>query len=170
MLTFKFSFIFSMSRSKLVWISSTWMFSCFNLSFDCNRTLKLCMAREFTLQFWIFLSHAPTAYLSDSIIFKPTYHPLILREEGLLLEITALKFIVIIIIVIIIIYNGQSFSINSSSVTFALRFFADTDQGSMILDGRQIWTRRVTTKKKANVAFSSWKKNTNAYTENWTFC
>lgn len=57
-LTFKFSFIFSMSRSKLVWISSTWMFSCFNLSFDCNPTLKLCMAREFTLQFWIFLSHA----------------------------------------------------------------------------------------------------------------
>ena len=99
-----------------------------------------------------------------------TYHPLILREEGLLLEITALKFIVIIIIVIIIIYNGQSFSINSSSVTFALRFFADTDQGSMILDGRKIWTRRVTTKKKANVDFSSWKKNTNAYTENWTFC
>ena len=33
-------------------------------------------------------------------------HPLILREEGLLLEITALKFIIIIIIVIIIIYNG----------------------------------------------------------------
>ena len=117
-LTFKFSFIFSMSRSKLVWISSTWMFSCFNLSFDCNRTLKLCMAREFTVQFWIFLSHAPKAYLSDSIIFKQTYHPLILREEGLLLEITALKFIIIIIIVIIIIIcNGQSFSINSSSVT-----------------------------------------------------
>ena len=112
-LTFKFSFIFSMSRSKLVWISSTWMFSCFNLSFDCSRTLKSCMAREVTLQFWIFLSHAPwTAYLSDSIICKPTYHPLILREEGLLLEITALKFIVIIII-----YNGQSFSINSNSVT-----------------------------------------------------
>jgi len=81
-ITFKFSFIFSKSRSKLVWISSTWMFSCFNLSFDCNRTLKLCMAREFTLQFWVFLSHAPTAYLSDSIIFKLTYHPLILREEG----------------------------------------------------------------------------------------
>ena len=64
------------------------------------------MAREFTVQFWIFLSHAPKAYLSDSIIFKQTYHPLILREEGLLLEITALKFIIIIIIVIIIIYNG----------------------------------------------------------------
>ena len=116
-LTFKFCFIFSMSRSKLVWTSSTWMFSCFNLSSDCNPTLKLCMAREFTLQFWIFLSHAPTAYLSDSIIFKPTYHPLILREEGLLLEITALKFIIIIIIVIIIVCNGQSFSINSNSVT-----------------------------------------------------
>ena len=147
-----------MSRSKLVWTSSTWMFSCFNLSFDCNPTLKLCMAREFTLQFWIFLSHAPTAYLSDSIIFKPTYHPLILREEGLLLEITALKFIVIIIIVIIIIYNGQSFSINSGSVTFALRFFADTDQGSMILDGRKIWTSRVTTEKKQMWTFPLGKK------------
>ena len=64
-----------------------------------------------------------TGYLSHSIIiFKPTYHPLILRNEGLSLEITALEFNFIIIIC-----NGQSFSINSNSVYNGFHDFGWTE-------------------------------------------
>ena len=151
-----------MSRSKLVWTSSTWMFSCFNLSFDCNPTLKLCMAREFTLQFWIFLSHAPTAYLSDSIIFKPTYHPLILAKKGYCWKSQLLNLLSLLLLLLLLFATANLSLSTPTQLLYNLyiytRFFADTDQGSMILDGRKIWTSRVTTEKKQMWTFPLGKK------------
>lgn len=92
------------------------------------------------------------------IIFKPTYHPLILREEGLLLEITALNLLSLLLLFNYYLQRPIFLYQLQLSIIFALRFFADTDQGSMILDGRKIWTRRLTTEKKQMWTFPRGKK------------